>query len=367
MIMIGSTPEFVRAINLSDNRRAVLLSELIPPTVLLTLTASIVFLCHRARKTRPAVILAIAAADLAAVAWLRPVDFARRGDLVAESPVLGYLKSDLPGQRGMDGMQNLAMIAGAAPVRSYRTVDIPFLETINPIIFDPRFYLAEQRERMMGRSDLRWFLQAGSSEGWRLRHPSDDIYVDFADPVLGRIVHGPELCRTFPNSTAQFYVRQPEVADRGRAWFVAEGRNAPETLLVTKFGGYGRRPHMEDRFFGVPASPVSLIRSDPEFAEFEFRTTAPGIVLFSELAYPGWEAKLISDGGERAADVLPTLPGCRAVRIPSSGEFRLTLRFRSPMFEKGRQISVVAWAVLAIALMATILNRAWLTRGAETV
>jgi hypothetical protein len=124
-ILVGSTPELVRSVSLADQRVIVLLSEFIPPAVVLGLTACVVFLFLRGRKSQPVVILVLAAIDLTTVTWLRPVDYSQRSSLESESPVLSYLGSEFPGARGLDGMKNLCMIAGAAPVGSYRTVDIP--------------------------------------------------------------------------------------------------------------------------------------------------------------------------------------------------------------------------------------------------
>jgi hypothetical protein len=355
-IFIGSTTEIVREVSLSDQRRFVLWSELAPPVIAMFLTAIVVFVCHRSRETRPGILLAITVFDLGAAAWLRPIDFASRGNLVAQSPVLGYLRSEFSGQRGLDSMQNLAMTAGAAPVRSYRTVDIAFLESVNPIWLDPR-YPKEQRDRVIGRGDVRWFLQAGSSDGWRnvLHIQADDTHVDFSDSTLGRITHGPGLSGTFPKSTAQFVVRQPKVLEQSRAWFVAAGPGEEESSLVSKQAGFGRRA-FDSNYFTISAAPVDLVRSAPESAEFAVRTAVPGIVLFSELSYPGWEAILTSDDVNISVEVLTTLPGCRAVRIPGPGEFRLTLRYRPITFEKGRWISLIAWGVLAIGLLLTMVK-----------
>jgi hypothetical protein len=355
-LSIGSKPERVRVISLSDLIGTTLGLELVPSCLFLGAGVTIVWFSHRGRRVRPLVLVALTAADLGLASWLRPVDFAPRGSLIGQSPVLAHLEQEFAGQRGLDSLQNLAMLAHAAPIRSYRTVDIPILESVNLVIFDPRFVAVSQRDRMIQRSDLRWFLFPGSSAGWSIAMPPQptDADRDFSDPLLGRIVHGPGLSRVFPSSTSQFLLRQLNVPAPGRAWFVRGGDDGlgPQLVSTSTPLGLGARPLFEARLFAAEAEPLENSSALPERSEYELHAEAPGVVFVTELAYPGWMATLTSANGNETVPVLSTA-GCQAVRISRAGDYHLTLQYRSGPFVKGLLISEVSCGAVALMLLVT--------------
>ncbi|HEX8203367.1 MAG TPA: hypothetical protein VF590_23020, partial [Isosphaeraceae bacterium] len=76
----------------------------------------------RVRAARGGLVV-LTALDLWGLGRHRPIDLAPIRPLTAQSAVLGRLSTLPRGTRAIDPMRNLAMVAGAAPVAAYRTLD----------------------------------------------------------------------------------------------------------------------------------------------------------------------------------------------------------------------------------------------------
>jgi hypothetical protein len=79
------------------------------------------------------------------------------------------------------------------------------------------------------------------------------------------------------------------------------------------------------------------------------------MLVVSELAYPGWEARILTGDGEpRLLETLVREAGCILVRIPSAGKFRVQLSYRSRPYELGRATSIAAAMAWMLILLVAI-------------
>jgi hypothetical protein len=307
----------------------------------------------------PWLLIALVAADLEAASWLRPVDFAPRGRLVEQSPTLTFLAAHAPGQRVMDSNLNLAMLAEAAPVVSYRTVDLPIWH--NSLVQDASTLGAMIPQGWKGlvysRCDVRWEIVAvdpTAGASWKPETANGSEVL--TDPVLGRIIYGPGLSKNFPGFAARFVIRRVDANTSSRAWFASASGDLPQfqEMFSLATGGSRRfRFPWDRRLLGLLSKPLSTLRYEPESQEYELEATGPGTVVLSQPAFPGWECKLREVETKDELDAAPSQSGCLVVPIARAGKYRLELRARSHSYELGRSISLFAllcWAVL-ISLM----------------
>jgi hypothetical protein len=351
-IFIGRQALFVRPFSLAGEARAILQQEFAPPLIAMGVIWLIVWFTTRGRRVSPIVVLMVTAADLGAASWLRPVDYIRRTSLVRASPVLSYL-AETSGRRGLDIQPNIAMLAGAAPAQSYRTVDIPVLNIVNATIDEPQFYPLALRREMLSRSNISWRLYSGTGDASKPSFP-DDRHVDFSDPLLGRMLFGAGFLRQFPE-VANFHIRESPQLNAAPAWWIG-GQFATELYYLAARPALPRTPLARDneamRLFRVPAEPVQQTESEPEHVAFRIHAPSPGAVFISTLYYPGWQATLTTNSHSETVPLL-TPAGCQAVTVPAAGDYTLDLSFRSSAFERGWRISVAsacAWTVLLLWL-----------------
>ena len=222
-----------------------------PPTVIVA-GAFVVFQWLVRRRVPKLLIVVFVAIELAAAGWLRPTDFVPRCRLVARSPVLLYLYEHAAGQRVSDMLQNLVMVAGAAPVRRYRTVDIQILPPSQIPVFDVMAVLHDERDRIVARCDMGWGLFQGvpvnrripvparAGDNDAIEQPGGGFYrvVDYdqglevtalTDPLLGRIIWGRGLAASYPAITSQFFTKTLPSVERSGGWFV-DSADGGETL-----------------------------------------------------------------------------------------------------------------------------------------
>ena len=143
---------------------------------------------------------------------------------------------------------------------------------------------------------------------------------------------------------------------RSGGWFVdsADGGETLDSLLNPRSYKIHRwNWTLDNAFLGLPATPVTRTRAKPERSDFQVHATGPGVVLFSELHFPGWEASLSNGSRTVSVPVLSTANGCQAVRIPAAGDYQLTLKFDSPTFRRGIVVSLTAGAVWIMLLILT--------------
>jgi hypothetical protein len=91
--------------------------------------------------------------------------------------------------------------------------------------------------------------------------------------------------------------------------------------------------------------------SQPCHIEVEVQLTRPGLVVLSDLWYPGWRAFELGNGLQpaRALPVLRTNGMMRGVCLPA-GEHRISFRYRPGRFYLGLAVSSVAWLSLILCV-----------------
>jgi hypothetical protein len=298
-------------------------------------------------------IFGLVALDLGAAAWLQPTEFTRRGKLVEQSPVLSHLATYAKGERVRDAHQNLSMIAGTAPIDSYRTVDISFVtQYYNP---DPLADRMSWQHRTSDRTDLRWEvwnIDPALLASWPPRAGERDE--QFVDALLAETRFGRKFVNAFGRPATTFVVRQRNPNLTSRAWYW-NAENEPDRFerLLERHALRGKK--LSDLTYHwlylPPLEPVPSVRTDPERMQIEVSSMGPGMLIVSELAYPGWEATINwPDGRSVPAQTLVTEAGCLLVRITMLGEYRVELSYRSRPFEIGLAISSVGVAVWVAAI-----------------
>jgi hypothetical protein len=137
-------------------------------------------------------------------------------------------------------------------------------------------------------------------------------------------------------------VRQYAVEpDSGRAWTrVARGESdwSRQVLLDRE---PSPRPEAAPGHFLV----ARIAEEAPERVAADVNTDAAGILVLTDLAYPGWKASV--DG--RPAELLTADGLFRAVAVPA-GEHRVVFRYRPLSFYGGAAVSLAALAVLLAGL-----------------
>lgn len=115
------------------------------------------------------------------------------------------------------------------------------------------------------------------------------------------------------------------------------------------------RPEDVDRFLSRagpdPAEAVAVTRDEPRRVEMTAVLRSPGLVVISDMHYPGWN--LTVDG--RPAEILRTNRAMRGVALPS-GAHRLVFRYDPLSFRLGIALSLIGLAALAALV-------AWALRG----
>ncbi len=352
-----------RLFNLAGELKRVFVQELTPPVVMLGILAAAVYFFPWSRTAPRWLLAALAAIDLGAAAWLRPTEFAPRGRIVQDSPVLRHLAEHARGQRISDQNQNLALIAGAAAQGSYRTVDIPFLWLAHmPIPVGDRH---QWQRHINDRTDTRWELWPGELATVQRQHPPQpgDRDAEFHDPLLARIGDGAAYAEAFPDFATRFVVRRRDATNASRAWFWDAQHDAQhiETLLNAQLTRARRPTDLTNSWLVLaPLAPVATTRSEPESKEFQLDSAGPGWLVVADLAYPGWQARGVRpDGSVVPAAAIHTGASCVVVQVPQPGRQRVELTYRSRSFELGWKISLAA-----LGLWCATLAVVWRTRRA---
>jgi uncharacterized membrane protein YfhO len=89
-----------------------------------------------------------------------------------------------------------------------------------------------------------------------------------------------------------------------------------------------------------------VLESEPEIMRYQVSTSAPGMLVTSEVAYPAWKAYI--DG--EPVEIATAFGLLRAVEIPA-GTHEVEFRFESPYEVWGMALTIVA--VLAAGALLT--------------
>jgi uncharacterized membrane protein YfhO len=94
-----------------------------------------------------------------------------------------------------------------------------------------------------------------------------------------------------------------------------------------------------------------VVVAEPQRVTIDAELQQPGLLVVSDLFYPGWTAEVSSaDGRRMPAPILRTNRIMRGVVLPA-GQHRITFVYRPPLFYAGAVISVAAWLALGVGFI----------------
>jgi hypothetical protein len=99
----------------------------------------------------------------------------------------------------------------------------------------------------------------------------------------------------------------------------------------------------------------------PQRVDLDVQLQQPGVVVLSDLYYPGWFAMRVDEQGNQIEPlpVFRTNRFMRGVWLPA-GKHRVSFRYYPTDFYLGAAISVLAWLGLALAMTVVLVQRNWL-------
>ena len=282
--------------------------------------------------------------DLMFVGRHREIETAPLAPLAAQSPVLAELGAS---GRSIDELGNLAMVAGGAPVVSYRTLDQPVARGLaNQALMLP----SVERSQQLAREAI---TAAGASV--RVFHPFETESLETAraalpgivdqihDPALGSWEFGRRWVNAQDTSDVTYTLWKPDVPT-SRAWLVNGTPDlADERLLLPTL---------------AVAKPLPWRSRVPEEFAVTLDVREPATVVVSQWCDPHWHATWTF--GERHAEGAAVVPafvtpgggGWQAIHTPKrSGRWTLTLRYDGTSARTGQVVSVIAWAAWSLACL----------------
>lgn len=371
-----SLPDVSRAMPSFAARRTSVYSEELGQTVLILgmLAASgLLQFSGRGRAATPLILLALTFVDLFLLSRHRMSDLetAPWRPLTEQSPVLAELARRPRGTRSVDALRNFPMIAGLAPISSYRTMDLPVAVELTqrghaPLDFSTTAPTALTAMRVAG-------------VGVRLFDPVDNLLARYAAQVEGDQGGGGA------GSPQSAWMRGTHIDDPalavwqyGSAWVARQGSWAttyrlgssdepPARAWLVDLGGMvGDLP---DALAGSETAAMTGVfdRARPLRSESDHpgsRTVelenAPltGWVIVTNLSDPQWTARWIGrDGqGEKPAEIRPVLRsrrgppaeglypwGWQGIQSPGPGRWTLALDYDARDVRQGLVISAIAW------------------------
>jgi hypothetical protein len=332
-----------------EERHTVYRQELGAPAALLVILLVASALDHR-RRFLAMVLAAVTVIDIWGVSRNRYYDLGPVRPLTAQSPVLALLAREPRGTRTFDPAKNLPMVAGAAPLSAYRTLDLPTMVNLNryaslaPLSRSPD--LAEFRATGAALSilDPEWTAIADrmavqNRPGWSARQRVQD-------PALAGWLYGADLVAQEGTRAATFTVWRHGL-QVARAWLVPLTPDRMPTILDTARG----EPEPLARVL-ESASPLELRSHVPERLELNVDIRGSATVIVSQLFDPQWQGRWVaSDGQQQPAAVRrvfknPGGNGWQMIDVPGPGRWTLRLEYVARDAQAGLTISGVSFLVL---------------------
>jgi hypothetical protein len=337
---LGPVPRM--GLRLDRERSSIYARELGGTTLLVTALLGLSPFVGR-RRWAPGALVALAAIDLWALGRPRGVDVAPIVPLKYQSPVLGQLALESRGLRTVDGLRNLPMVAGAAPLGAYRTLDLPALPELT-------------RRAMLGLNrpeDIPRIVEAMRAAGAHRR---------ILDPYEVASLKQSGLATALPGRLA--FVDDPALASWmfGSAWVASDGSRA---TTFARWELDGEKPirawllplagdELPDTMTGGAPEPRTVLEalkkgrplgtpSGPERTIILVKAEGPAVVVVSQLHYPEWSALWEKGNTSQPAEILPVFGGWQAIRVPGPGDWILRLRYRGDDVRAGLAVSAVAW------------------------
>lgn len=302
------------------------------------LVAALLALAPFARRigaTRAA-LLALTALDLWALGRHRAVDLAPIRPLTSQSPLLARLAREPGGSRVVGDLSNLPMVAGAAPVVAYRTLDLPALPMLARAALGPTgapipsaaLHATGANLRLLNPYEAATVLDATAGT----MEPIDD-------PALASWTFGAPFARTrIARST--YHLWRP-AAPTSRAWLLPASDDPANTPLA-------RLPALLQA-----ARPLTWKAPDPEHLEVTLHAEGPAVVVVSMLFDPEWQGRWERRGEGREAELRRAFGVLRggtvvdhgwiAATVPGPGDWTLRLSYRGQDVKVGLMVSASAW------------------------
>jgi hypothetical protein len=266
----------------------------------------------------------------------------------AEQPATGavrYLQSRLPSRYvalGVIPQNALSMRFGLYEARGY---DLPVDKRFDTLW---RRYVNPQFASQVDENPLAIPLSFQEVTPERLRVLGllgvTDVLQSRDAPALGGLP-GVRLAYDGPDARVYAYDRAlPRTFVVGAQTVVPSEEAALEAIVDPSFDGR-RTAIVEDRIDGLPegerppAGEAELSRLEPERVEVDVSARRPGLLVLSDLEYPGWKAEV--DGEEADIERVDYL--MRGVRVPA-GESTVTFSYRPLSFTVGWVVSLLALA-----------------------
>lgn len=304
--------------------------------------AALVTTLPLSRRGRPWTALAvITCIDMLMLCRHRPIDLAPIRPLTAQSTVLARLASKPRGSRTIDDLRNLSMIAGAAPVAAYRTLDLPSLESLA--------WLASSSTAQV---ETRAAAMRASGSAWQLigptpltATPTDSRSEPIDDPGLAAWLLGRPWFESMDNPPRTFLLCHA-TAEPARAWFLPIEAATGLNLDPKDLAGVLRVMSL--------ARPIKANSPAPERVEISISVNGPGFVVLSQLDYPEWRATLTGPDGPQTVPIRRVFGrkgggAWQAVEIPSTGSWSLRLDYDGRDVLLGLMISALAWPLVVLA------------------
>jgi hypothetical protein len=307
------------------------------------------------RSAFAAGLVVLAVVDLGLLSRRRPIDTAPIRPLAQQSEVLGLLAGRPEGTRSIDPMRNLAMVAGAAPVSSYRTLDLPILQRLVAEAdalprTGPDAGALLDLQRVIG-ARMRVIGPIGAGAEALAREFDRTGRLDSArvveDPALTAWMFGSGYAATPSGRSGRFVVLDAGPAPR--AWFLPGASPEEVERLVASGGAPGE-------VLGVlaVARPLELEAESPEHLAVSVDADGPGLVVVSQLQYPAWRASWIDPQGRaNPTGIRGVLGGWQGVMTPGPGRWTLSLDYGGRAERWGLVISAVSWTGWGLGLWAS--------------
>lgn len=109
-----------------------------------------------------------------------------------------------------------------------------------------------------------------------------------------------------------------------------------------------------------------LAISEPQRVVVDAELASPGLVVLSDMFYPGWEVTVEGEAGTRPGEILRTNRVMRGVWL-EAGKHRLEFRYRPATFRWGAAISGAAWLLGAVGLIGAAIAARKTARPPEAI
>ncbi len=322
--------------------------------------------------TRPSIFrvgfFALTVIDLLWLGHHRDLETGPIRPLTEQSSVLGRLANQSRGTRTIDGLGNLPMVAGAAPVLAYRTLDLPALTALRQLAQSP---IGEG----LPETTIAQAMRATGAEirvlgPFEATHPSADIWKapeTIDDPALAGWLFGSASVRKYGQAATRFTLLRPATPP-SRAWLVTNPTDLAQIGQVN--------PDDTRSVLDILNRARSLVGRSPfpeqfDLDEIDVRSSPLPLVIIGNLYDPEWRGRWIGPFGEVAATVQPIFTNpqggaWQAVRLPGPGPWILRLEYDGRIARTGLLISGPAWTIWLLILIRPKRHPGEPTKGAST-